>query len=131
AGGGSRHDHYIKSGEVTSIHNVLFALNKPTQGAININTQDSVYTISTPFEGTFMRMADQFQDSVVKDSVQKLQLRSLYNVAGMQFVFPEPVVKGTYDIIEAKDKANASQDALILDIATNGETKRVKILGGK
>ncbi|RNL88072.1 cytochrome C biogenesis protein [Sinomicrobium pectinilyticum] len=131
AGGGSRHDHYIKSGEVTSIHNVLFALNKPTQGAININTQDSVYTISTPFEGTFMRMADQFEDSVVKDSVQKLQLRSLYNVAGMQFVFPEPVVKGKYDIIEAKDKANASQDALILDIATNGETKRVKILGGK
>lgn len=131
AGGGSRHDHYIKSGEVSSIHNVLFALNKPTQGAINIDTRGDEYTISSPFEGTFMRMADQMQDSVAKDSVQKLQLRSLYNMAGMQFVFPEPLVRGRYDIVEAKEKGNASQDAIILDISTNGETRQVKILGGK
>ncbi|MBC9796975.1 cytochrome c biogenesis protein CcsA [Sinomicrobium weinanense] len=131
AGGGTRHDHYIKNGEVTSIHNVLFALNKPTQGAININTKDSLYTIDTPFEGTFMRMADQHRGEVVKDSVQPLQLRSLYNVANMQFVFPDPVVKGKYEVVEAEDKQNAAQDALILDVSTNGETKRVKVLGGK
>lgn len=131
AGGGTRHDHYIKSGEVTSIHNVLFALNKPTEGAININTKDSAYTISTPFEGTFMRMADQHRDTVVKDSVQPLQLRSLYNVANMRFVFPEPVVKGKYEVTQAEDPEKASQDALIVDVSTRGETKRVKILGGK
>src|SRR5690606_35908626 len=34
AGGGDRHDHYLKEGEVTNIHNILFALNKPTPGAI-------------------------------------------------------------------------------------------------
>lgn len=131
SGGGTRHDHYIKSGEVTSIHNVLFSLNKPTQGAININTKDSVYTINPPFEGTFMRMADQHKGEVIKDSLQPLQLRSLYHIANMQFVFPDPVVKGRYEVVEAEDKQNASQDAIILDISTADKTKRVKVLGGK
>ncbi|UGU17457.1 cytochrome c biogenesis protein CcsA [Sinomicrobium kalidii] len=131
SGGGTRHDHYIKSGEVTSIHNVLFSLNKPTQGAININTKDSVYTINPPFEGTFMRMADQHKGEVIKDSLQPLQLRSLYHIANMQFVFPDPVVKGRYEVVEAEDKQNASQDAIILDISTAEKTKRVKVLGGK
>lgn len=131
SGGGTRHDHYIKSGEVTSIHNVLFSLNKPTQGAININTKDSVYTINPPFEGTFMRMADQHKGEVIKDSLQPLQLRSLYHIANMQFVFPDPVVKGRYEVVEAEDKQNDSQDAIILDISTADKTKRVKVLGGK
>ena len=33
---GNRHEHFLKFGEVTSVHNILFALNKPTEGAINI-----------------------------------------------------------------------------------------------
>jgi len=36
AGDGTRHDHYVKVGEVSNIHNILFAVNKPTKGAINI-----------------------------------------------------------------------------------------------
>jgi len=76
AGDGNRHDHYLKSGEVTSIHNVLFALNVPTPGAININTNNEEYTLSSPFEGDFMRMADQFRGTVTKDSVQPLMLRA-------------------------------------------------------
>lgn len=94
AGDGNRHDHFLESGEITSIHNILFALNNPTPGAININTQQDPYTIETPFEGDFMRMADQFKGTVLKDSVQTLQLRSLYNVGGMQFVIPELPIKG-------------------------------------
>ncbi len=128
AGGGTRHDHYLKNGEVSSIHNILFALNKPTEGAINIST-DSIYTIQSPFDGTFMRMADQFQGNLVKDSLQPLMLRSLYQTAGMQFVFPENMVKGTYGVVEVQDKTSASQDALILNITVNNETKEVKILG--
>jgi len=36
AGDGQRHEHYLESGQIASIHNVLFSLNKETQGAINI-----------------------------------------------------------------------------------------------
>lgn len=128
-----RHDHFIKEGEVTSIHNVLFALNHPTQGAINISTKDSAYTIETPFEGTFLRMANQLQGEVFKDTVQVLQLRSLYSVAGMQFVFPDPVIKGSYGIKEmkAEDKFKGNPNAIFLDITVADQTQRVGLLGGQ
>ena len=133
AGDGQRHEHYLEDGKVASIHNVLFALNNNTEGAINIKTTDSIYQIFAPFEGSFMRMADQFQGTLVKDSLQPLQLRSLYNTAGMQFVLPDSLTRGSYGIVKISDaeKTKFDQDAMILDVSANGETKQVKILGGK
>ncbi|WP_224484359.1 cytochrome c biogenesis protein CcsA [Robertkochia aurantiaca] len=131
AGGGNRHDHYLKAGEVSSIHNILFAFNAPTEGAINIVVNDSVQTIRSPFEGSYMRMADQLEGTVIQDSVQPLMFRSLYNVAGMQFVFPEPVVRGRYGIIESENKTQNQQDAIVLNVSTEGETKQVTLMGGK
>jgi cytochrome c-type biogenesis protein CcsB len=131
AGGGERHDHYIKEGEVSSIHNVLFALNKPTDGAINITVENGEYSISSPFEGTYMRMADQMQGQVEADSVQTLLLRSLYNMAGMQFVLPDPVVRGKYDVIPTEEKTEGQQDAAVVRVSTAGESQTVKLLGGK
>ncbi|WP_298479933.1 cytochrome c biogenesis protein CcsA [uncultured Maribacter sp.] len=133
AGGGQRHDHYLESGKVVSIHNVLFALNNNTEGAINIFEKDGEYTIKSPFEGDFMRMADQFRGVVVKDSLQKFQLRSLYNTAGMQFVIPDPIIQGSYGVVKLpkEEVTKASQDALVLKIESNGESVEKKILGGK
>src|SRR5690606_2337563 len=67
--GGERHDHWVKNGEVSNIHNILFAVNKPTEGAINITiSDDGVYSISSPFEGEYLRMADQQKGAVAADS---------------------------------------------------------------
>ncbi len=133
AGDGQRHEHYLENGQIASIHNVLFALNNETDGAINIYIDEEGYKIKSPFAGNFMRMADQFRGQVVNDSIQTLQLRSLYNMAGMQFVIPEPLVKGSYGIVKvAEDKVtDATQDALVISISANGETQEIKLLGGK
>lgn len=133
AGDGQRHEHYLESGKVASIHNVLFSLNKETSGAINIFSDGDDYQIKSPFEGNFMRMADQFQGEVQNDSLQSLQLRSLYSMAGMQFVIPEPIVKGSYGVIKVPENevTEATQDALVVSITANGETKEEKLLGGK
>lgn len=133
AGDGQRHEHFLEDGKVASIHNVLFALNKQTDGAINLFTTSSTYQIQSPFDGSFMRMADQFQGQAVKDSLQEFQMRSLYSMAGMQFVIPDPVVKGSYGIVEVpKNEINeATQSALVVEISSNGETTQKKILGGK
>ena len=133
AGDGQRHEHYLEDGKIASIHNVLFALNKETNGAINIFFDGDNYSLKAPFEGDFMRMADQFKGAVAKDSLQQLQLRSLYNMAGMQFVIPEPMVKGSYGIVALPENeiTKESQDALILNVTVNGETVKKKILGGK
>ncbi|WP_420322378.1 cytochrome c biogenesis protein CcsA [Flagellimonas sp.] len=133
SGDGQRHEHYLENGKVTSIHNVLFALNQETPGAINIYVDSEGYKIKSPFEGTFMRMADQLQGEVVNDSLQSLQLRSLYTMAGMQFVFPETVIKGSYGVVKVPEDevTDATLDALVVSISANGETVEQKLLGGK
>ncbi len=132
SGDGNRHDHWVKVGEVVNIHNVLFAVNKETVGAINITvTENDEYTINSPFDGNYMRMADQFRGEVVADSVQPLNLRSLYQMANMAFVFPEPLTYGEYKAVKAEEGEETGQDALVLEITSEGETKEVELMGGQ
>ncbi|MFT7118908.1 MAG: hypothetical protein ACI9LF_001293, partial [Flavobacteriales bacterium] len=75
AGEGKRHDHLIKAGEEASIHNVLFGVNidpkiAAQKGLINITENWDGYTIQTPYEGEFLRMADQMEGKVIPDSIQ-------------------------------------------------------------
>jgi cytochrome c-type biogenesis protein CcsB len=132
AGDGNRHDHFLKMGEVASIHNILFAFNAYTDGAINI-TLDEVnnYSIESPFEGTYLRMADQQQGSLLANTSQPLMLRTLYSTAGMQFVFPDPAMIGSYQIVPVEDKETAIQDALTIQLTANGEQEQVTVLGAK
>ena len=132
SGGGERHDHYLKSGEVANFHNVLFALNKFTQGAININTESEVFTIQAPFEGDFMRMADQLKGKVEMNTVQPLMMRSLYNLGGTQFVFPDPPMNGRVDFVSNNDYTDkTTDDALVLKVKSGNEEKVVTLLGSK
>ncbi len=132
AGAGGREEHYLKEGEVQNIHNVLFALNKPTDGAININTTGKEYTIQTPFEGEFMRMADQFKGKVTKDDVQPLMMRSLYSIGDIRIVFPEPPMKGKVDYESNNDfKAKSHSDALVVKVKAEGQEKEVMVMGSK
>lgn len=128
--GGTRHEHMLKEGEIQDIHNVLFALNKPTKGAINIDTQNN--TISSPFDGQYMRMADKLQGKVAKDSVQILMYRSLYNVGGAQFVIPDQPKKGFKSYEASGDfKAKNGDDAITLLVKTAGKEQEVTLVGSK
>ena len=132
AGAGGREEHFLKEGEVQNIHNVLFALNKPTAGAININTKGAAPTIQTPFEGNFMRMADKLQGKVAKDIEQPLMMRSLYSIGEKRFVFPDPPTKGVIAYESNNDfKAKTHEDALMITIKAEGQEKEVTILGSK
>ena len=132
AGEGNRHDHFLKAGEVANIHNILFAFNKQTDGAINIVGNNEVgFTITSPFEGDWMRMADKEKGQLTVDSIQDLQLRSLYNVGGMQFVIPDPAIKGRYDLVQKEMVTKNDPDGIFVQVTANGETKKLGLLGGK
>jgi len=131
AGEGGRHNHFLKVGEIANIHNVLIALNKPTDGAINITHQGDSLTINSPFDGEYMTMATRSQGKLVKDSLQPLVLRSLYKIGKMQMVFPNPVIKGVFDIVQKGQPLKNDEDGVLLKVTTNGETKRIGLLGGK
>ncbi|MBZ9651122.1 cytochrome c biogenesis protein [Psychroflexus montanilacus] len=132
SGDGNRHDHFLKSGEVANIHNVLFAFNKQTDGAINIvGNNDVGFTITSPFEGDWMRMADQERGELAVDSVQDLQMRSLYNIGNMQFVIPDPAIKGRYDLVEKELASKNDPDGVFVQVTANGRTEKIGLLGGK
>lgn len=132
AGDGGRHEHMLKEGEIQNIHNVLFSLNKYTEGAININIAGNTSTIQTPFEGNYMRMADKLQGKVTKGAAQPLMMRSLYTIGEMRFVFPDPAVKGVIAYDSKNDfKEKNHEDALVLNVSAQGQQKEVTILGSK
>ena len=130
ASSGERHDHYIESGQVTNIHGVLFTLNNRVEGAINIISEGYDLFIESSFNGGFMRMIDQFSGVVKKNIKDEIQYKSLYNIAGLQFVIPEPIIKGKYELIKNKDE-DTNQNMLKLKVASNGIEEFVELAGGK
>jgi len=131
AGNGQPHNHFLKVGSIENIHNTLIALNKPTEGAINITYKDDELTIESPFEGEYLQMATMNTGQLIKDSIQPLMLRSRYVIGKMQMVFPKPVVKGTFDIVKKSRILKNDEDGIVLSVTTKGETKKVNLLGGK
>ena len=130
AGDGQSHNHFLKAGQVQSIHNVLISLDKHTEGAINITNTPDGLTIESPFEGEYMTMATRAQGLLVKDSVQPLMLRSRYIIGNMAIVFPKPVVKGTFDIVKKPQILKGDEDGVVMKVTANGKTERFKLLGG-
>jgi len=133
SGGGNRHNHFLQGGaKAQSIHNILITFNNPVDGAINIMADEyGNYTMKSPFEGTNMIMQTRMQQKVLKDSLQPFQLGSLYNLAGLQFVVPQPAIKGKIGVVETPEKLKDQADAVILEVSSQGETQEVRVLGGK
>ncbi len=130
AGQSGRHDHYIKSGTIQNVHNVLFTFNKPTDGAINLTSKGDSLFIQSPFRGEYMEMLTQQTTKLVKDSVQPFQLRTLYTFADFRFVAPEPIIKGRFDLVQKESPTKNDEDGILLSVTSNGETKEVAVLGG-
>ncbi|WP_282136325.1 cytochrome c biogenesis protein [Seonamhaeicola maritimus] len=129
--GGGRHNHFLKVGEQASIHNVIFTLNNPVKGAVNILYKGDSLSIDSPFDGSYMTMATQEQTALVKDSLQPLKLRSLYRIGNVQMVFPSPIIRGAFDIVQKEQVSRNDEDGAVFIVTTNGESKRVPVLGGK
>ena len=128
---GNRQDHYIKEGQVTSIQNILFSFNYYQEGAINITSEAGEYYIESPFDGIYTIMSNQQSAELNKDKKQLLELRSLYQIPGFQFVFPEPALRGVFEIVDAEVTDREVEDALYLKVNYNGKSKEVSLLGGR
>lgn len=128
---GNRHEHYIKSGTIANIHNVLVGYNAEGNSAnINIFKRNDSLKIFSKTDGNYQVMATQQQGGLVKDSIQDFKLRSLYNVAGLPFVVPQYPSKGTMKTVSGP-KDDKVLDVIVLDVKTGSETQRVELTGGK
>lgn len=128
SGGGGRHNHYLKRGASEVIHGVLIGFDSPNQNTINFLTSENGLNIQSAVDGSFFRMADSFQGSISKDSVQEFSMLAVHNVAGLQFVVPKGPIKGAY-ITKSGTKDESSLAQLEFDVTVNDETKSVKMQG--
>ena len=128
---GNRREHYIKEGQISSIQNILFSFNSYQKGAINITSEAGEYFIESPFDAQFTIMSTQQNGNLSKDVKQPLELRSLYQIPGFQFVFPEPALRGVFEIVDAEVTDREIEDALYLNLNYNGKTEKVALLGGR
>ncbi|MCF6296343.1 MAG: cytochrome c biogenesis protein ResB, partial [Flavobacteriaceae bacterium] len=124
------HNHFLKAGGIENIHNVLYTLNKPTEGAVNITFTDSTLTIQSPFEGQYMTMATGEKGRLIKDSIQPLILRSRYIIGEQGLVFPKPVIKGVFDVVKKSEILRNDEDGIALRVTVNNDSKIIKLLGG-
>lgn len=132
SGDGERHEHWLKSGDIRSIQGLLYAFNNPTNGAINFVEREGELYLDSAFGGSFMRMADQSQGNVIADSLQKLELRSLYNLAQTQFVIPEPPTRGRLTYESNNDfKDQQSDDILVVTLTAEGVSQDFMLKGSK
>ena len=128
---GNRREHYIKEGQISSIQNILFSFNSYQKGAINITSEAGEYFIESPFDAQYTIMSTQQNGNLSKDNKQLLELRSLYQIPGFQFVFPEPALRGVFEIVDAEVTDREIEDALYINVSYNGITEKVALLGGR
>ena len=126
--GGGRHEHYVKAGETVNMHNTLISFENPTEGATNIFTENDTLRINSPNAGKFMIMATQSRGAVVRDSTQIFHLRSLYQLGSIQFVVPEPAVRGKMRMVSGS-KENHPRDLLEVEVITENEKQNITLFG--
>jgi len=130
SGSGGRHDHYIKKGTSEVVHGVMVGFDAPNQNTIDFKTTAEGLKIQTVVDGSFFRMADQFEGFIAKDSLQDFSLLAVHNIAELTFVIPSPPIKGDYKTISG-DKDQNSNAQLEFDVTAGNETKHIILNGGK
>ncbi len=125
-----RKDVYLRDGQVSILNDKRISFNNIQDQSLNIfEKNDSLYILS-PFEGQVMRMSDQKQFPVFRDSIQPFKLHSLYQFGNTSFVVPEPPMKGkiTY---ETGNKDLNPLDLLLVKVKSGDEEKTVALYGGQ
>jgi len=128
--GDGRHEHYIKAGETLNMHNSLISYEDPSDGAINIFTENDTLRINSPFPGNYMIMASQTKGNVVRDSTQTFHLRSLYQLGNLQFVIPDQPISGKMKMVSGK-KEEHPQDLLEVAVITENSKQNIILKGNQ
>ena len=132
AGANGRETHYLQEGRAKRFQGLNFSFGTPLPGHVNFFYQNDELMVQLPSDGEFMRMADRFQGSVKKDSIQPLMLRSLYMVDGQNFVIPVMNEKATLThYAGVNPEGQEMEDLLKVVVRSNGEEQLIELFGDK
>ena len=123
---------YLKDKEQKKIKGFIFTFNNPIIGAINISSDDSLLVCNAPYDIGSMKMADRIMNSYDPNSSFLLSRKTLYSVNDLNFVLKEIIDGGKDEIYSfSKVMKDGSNDALIVNVNCNEDSKIVTLIGGK
>ncbi|MDG4946198.1 cytochrome c biogenesis protein CcsA [Weeksellaceae bacterium KMM 9713] len=144
-GEGGRKSAYIQSGELKEIGGIMFSLNNPIPGTVQIFSEGDKLMFKSPLEGEYVQMQgqavgmitdsatfNQGKGKVAVDSLQELRLASLYSIQNAQFVVPSGTFKGRLEFVQG-DKNNPEEQTnsnVVLMEYDDGQVKDTLILRG-
>ena len=132
AGANGRETYYLQEGSAKRYLGLNFSFGTPLPGHVNFFYQNDELMVQLPSDGEFMRMADRFQGSVKKDSIQPLMLRSLYLINGQNFVIPIFNEKATLTHYSGVNpEGQEMEDLLKINVRSNGEEELIELFGDK
>ncbi len=121
---------FLSDGERKLIDQYSFTLNNPHEKAINLFFNDSLMLVAN-LDIESMSMLDRSTATLAKNQRNILEKRKLYSAENLQFVIKDIHPKAK--IIPASKHLkmeNGAEDALVVDIFCNEESRRLELTGG-
>jgi len=119
-----RENIYMASGEVKSINGILVGYNRKIDGAVEFHDSNGFLQIKTPEDAQYITMATGETETIKKNVLNTLKLRSLYSILGLKLVVPQGIKKGELIEYEGDKKKDANMHDLLRLIITGSNTNQ-------
>lgn len=132
--GNGRETVFLEKGEIEAIgaHQHKIGFDVEAEDVINITENDGNFKIQSPRNLSAFVMATETASTIKKDSLQDIQLRTLYRDGDASFVPLAYYPKGEIKIVSAsekpKDNDEQKDDALIVNVAVGDNKMEITLL---
>ena len=123
---------YLKKNEQRRIDKYIFTFDNPKNGAVNFFFKDSVLFCNAPFDIQSMKMSDRSTGEFLANKKFILERKTLYSLESLNLVLKDIMDSGANQLYSTSDvMKDGGDNALVLDVKCNGESKEVRLKGGK
>ena len=123
---------YLKKNEQRRIDKYIFTFDNPKNGAVNFFFEDSVLFCNAPFDIQSMKMSDRSTGEFLANKKFILERKTLYFLESLNLVLKDIMDSGANQLYSTSDvMKDGGDNALVLDVKCNGESKEVRLKGGK
>ena len=123
---------YLKKNEQRRIDKYIFTFDNPKNGAVNFFFEDSVLFCNAPFDIQSMKMSDRSTGEFLANKKFILERKTLYSLESLNLVLKDIMDSGSNQLYSTSDvMKDGGDNALVLDVKCNGESKEVRLKGGK
>ena len=123
---------YLKLNEQRRIDKYVFTFNNQKVGAVNFFFEDSILYCIAPFNIQSMKMSDRSTGEFLANKKFILERKTLYSLESLNLVLKDIMDSGANQLYSTSDiMKDGGDNALILDVKCNGESKEVRLKGGK